>query len=65
MEARECRFGMWLKAEKLAGRATLPAFKTVDDAHRQIHELAAEIVASRARLQLGNLRAPARSPQLQ
>ena len=62
LDARQCRFGMWLEAEKLAGRATLPTFKTVDDAHRQVHELAAEIVASR--VQSGNSEGLARLQEL-
>lgn len=46
LDKRHCRFGMWLEAEEQAGGDKEPAYRSVEAAHRQFHELAAEIIAS-------------------
>jgi diguanylate cyclase (GGDEF)-like protein/PAS domain S-box-containing protein len=49
MDPRQCRFGKWLEGERLAGRANQPACRSVEAAHGQLHEVAAEIFAAHAR----------------
>ena len=49
MDPRQCRFGKWLEGERLAGRANQPARRSVEAAHGQLHEVAAEIFAAHAR----------------
>ena len=44
----ECRFGAWLEAERQAGRGDQPSFSAIETLHDQLHELAAEILASQA-----------------
>jgi diguanylate cyclase (GGDEF)-like protein/PAS domain S-box-containing protein len=48
LDIRRCRFGMWLDAEGQAGRGEQPACRSVETAHRQFHELAAEIFTAQA-----------------
>lgn len=45
----QCRFGGWLFAEASAGRGGRPGFKDIDAMHQQVHALAAEILALKAR----------------
>ena len=49
MDPRQCRFGKWLEGERLAGRANQPACRSVEAAHRKLHEVAAEIFAAHDR----------------
>ena len=49
MDPRQCRFGKWLEGERLSGRANEPACRSVEAAHRQLHEVAAEIFSAHAR----------------
>ena len=48
LDQRQCRFGMWLDAEGQDGGEKEPAYRSVEAVHRQFHDLAAEIVASKA-----------------
>jgi diguanylate cyclase (GGDEF)-like protein/PAS domain S-box-containing protein len=48
LDPRRCRFGVWLDAEKQAGRGEQPQYQPVDKAHLQFHELASAIVALQA-----------------
>jgi diguanylate cyclase (GGDEF)-like protein/PAS domain S-box-containing protein len=48
LDASVCRVGMWLEDEKRSSRGTDSAVLAIESLHRQIHELAAEIVASQA-----------------
>ena len=48
MEMRECRFVMWLDAERQTSRGKLPEYQCVEDLHRQLHELAEGIASSQA-----------------
>lgn len=48
VEDHRCRFGRWLEDEAYVGHLTLPAYRAVDEAHRQFHALAAEIHALHA-----------------
>jgi diguanylate cyclase (GGDEF)-like protein len=48
LDASVCRVGMWLDDEKRSSRSTRSAVLAIESLHRQVHELAAEIVASQA-----------------
>jgi diguanylate cyclase (GGDEF)-like protein/PAS domain S-box-containing protein len=48
LDASVCRVGMWLEDEKRLSHGTDSAVRAIESLHRQIHELAAEIVASQA-----------------
>ena len=48
LDASVCRVGMWLEDEKRSSRGTDSAVLAIESLHRQVHELAAEIVASQA-----------------
>ncbi len=48
LDASVCRVGMWLEDEKRSSRGTDSAVLAIESLHRQIHELASEIVASKA-----------------
>ena len=48
LDASVCRVGMWLEDEKRLSRGTHSAIQAIESLHRQVHELAAEIVASQA-----------------
>jgi hypothetical protein len=45
MDVRQCRFGLWLEAEKQAGRDAQPIFQTIDALHRQVHALGQALLA--------------------
>jgi diguanylate cyclase (GGDEF)-like protein/PAS domain S-box-containing protein len=42
----QCRVGLWLDGEKRSARGTDPAIQAIEMLHRQVHELAEEILAS-------------------
>jgi diguanylate cyclase (GGDEF)-like protein/PAS domain S-box-containing protein len=44
MDHHQCRFGIWLDSEKLAGHGAHPAFLTIDALHRELHALGAELL---------------------
>ena len=46
LDASVCRVGMWLEDEKRSSRGTSSAVLAIESLHRQVHDLAAEIVAS-------------------
>ncbi len=46
LDASVCRVGMWLEDEKRSSRGTDSAVLAIETLHRQLHESAAEIVAS-------------------
>jgi len=48
LDANMCRVGMWLDDEKRSSRGTDSAVLAIESLHRQVHELAAEIVASQS-----------------
>ncbi len=48
LDASVCRVGMWLEDEKRSSRGTDSAVLAIETLHRQLHELAAAIVASQA-----------------
>jgi diguanylate cyclase (GGDEF)-like protein/PAS domain S-box-containing protein len=48
LDVSMCRVGMWLEDEKRSSRGTDSAVLAIESLHRQIHELAVEIVASQA-----------------
>ena len=48
LDASACRVGMWLEDEKRSSRGTDSAILAIESLHRQVHELAAEVVASQA-----------------
>jgi diguanylate cyclase (GGDEF)-like protein/PAS domain S-box-containing protein len=48
LDIRNCRFGLWLDAERVAGRGDQPACQSVGIAHRKFHELAAAIYTAQA-----------------
>jgi len=43
LDPHNCRFGLWLEAERLAGRDTQPGFLANDTLHQQVHALADEL----------------------
>ncbi len=46
LDPGECRFNAWLEAEMKAGRSYLPTFQAIQTLHRQLHSLAADILAA-------------------
>ena len=48
MDHQQCRFGQWLAAEGRARHAAQPAFLAIEPLHRQVHALAAELLALQA-----------------
>jgi len=48
LDAGVCRVGIWLEDEKRSSRGTDSAVLSIESLHRQVHELAAEIVASQS-----------------
>ncbi len=48
LDASVCRVGMWLEDEKRSSRGTDSAVLAIESLHRQVHELAAEIIASQS-----------------
>ena len=46
MNPRECRFGLWLESERLAGRSGSTGFHSIDMLHQRFHEVAGEILQS-------------------
>ncbi|MEA1052038.1 EAL domain-containing protein [Lamprobacter modestohalophilus] len=43
LDPHQCRFGLWLDAERRAGRDTQPSFSAIDTLHLQTHALADEL----------------------
>jgi EAL domain-containing protein (putative c-di-GMP-specific phosphodiesterase class I) len=43
LDPHHCRFGLWLEAERRAGRGDQPGFSAIDTLHQQIHALADEL----------------------
>ena len=48
LDASQCRVGMWLEDTKRSSRSTHSGVLAIESLHRQVHELAADIVASQA-----------------
>jgi diguanylate cyclase (GGDEF)-like protein/PAS domain S-box-containing protein len=48
LDYHRCRLGIWLDAEKQAGRDKQPAYLSVESVHREFHELATDIFSSLA-----------------
>jgi diguanylate cyclase (GGDEF)-like protein/PAS domain S-box-containing protein len=48
LDASVCRLAMWLEDEKRSSHGTDSAVQAIESLHGQVHELAAEIVASQA-----------------
>ncbi len=48
LDSAQCRVGIWLEGEKRSSRATHSAILAIESLHRQVHELAAEILRSQA-----------------
>jgi diguanylate cyclase (GGDEF)-like protein/PAS domain S-box-containing protein len=48
LESSQCRFAAWMAQEKQAGRGTLPTFQAIERSHRQVHALAADLLALRS-----------------
>jgi diguanylate cyclase (GGDEF)-like protein/PAS domain S-box-containing protein len=48
LDAGQCRVGMWLEDAKRSSLGTDSTVLAIESLHRQVHELAAEIVASQA-----------------
>jgi len=46
LDAGQCRVGMWLEGEKQSSRGTQSGILAIESLHRQVHELASDIVAS-------------------
>ncbi len=44
MDVHQCRFGKWLDGEGLASVGAQPAAQDIEQIHRQVHSLAAELV---------------------
>jgi EAL domain-containing protein (putative c-di-GMP-specific phosphodiesterase class I) len=44
MDIHRCRFGLWLGAERQAGRAVQPVFQAIEALHRQVHVLGLELL---------------------
>ena len=64
LDKHQCHFGKWLDAEGRSRYGARPAFAVIDDLHRRVHELAAQMCAQRdqgrnaeALAQLGRLHA--------
>jgi hypothetical protein len=49
MDIHQCRFGLWLQAEKQSERGAQPAFQTMVALHCQVHELGLALLALDAR----------------
>jgi len=43
LDPHHCRFGLWLEAERRAGRGDQPGFSAIDTLHQQLHALADEL----------------------
>jgi diguanylate cyclase (GGDEF)-like protein/PAS domain S-box-containing protein len=48
LDAGVCRVSVWLEEKKRSSRGTLGAVQAIESLHRQVHELAAEIVSSQS-----------------
>ncbi|TXH54557.1 MAG: EAL domain-containing protein, partial [Burkholderiaceae bacterium] len=48
MDHRQCRFGDWLLREGQGGRGGQPRFRDVEQVHREVHALAAEMISLQA-----------------
>jgi hypothetical protein len=48
LDANQCRVGVWLDGEKQSARGMLAAIQAIENLHRQLHELAAEIFETQA-----------------
>jgi diguanylate cyclase (GGDEF)-like protein/PAS domain S-box-containing protein len=48
LDANDCRMGAWLNAEKQSARGTLSSVQAIENLHRELHGLAAEIFASQS-----------------
>ncbi|HVN92931.1 MAG TPA: PAS domain S-box protein [Terracidiphilus sp.] len=48
LDAGQCRVGLWLEEVKRSSRGTDSAVQAIESLHRQVHEMAAEIVASQS-----------------
>jgi diguanylate cyclase (GGDEF)-like protein/PAS domain S-box-containing protein len=45
VDIHQCRFGLWLQAEKQSGRGAQPAFQTMELLHSQVHALGQQLLA--------------------
>ncbi len=48
LEYHQCRFGAWLNAGGLAGRDSPSSLQAIDASHRQLHDLATELIDIKA-----------------
>lgn len=48
LEYHQCRFGAWLNAGGLAGRVSPSSLQAIDASHRQLHDLATELIDIKA-----------------
>jgi hypothetical protein len=48
LDAALCRVGVWLEEKKRSSGGTHSAIQAIESLHHQVHELAAEIVASQS-----------------
>ncbi len=48
LDHRQCRFGMWLYGELLAGRRSLPVLQAIEPLHEQVHALAVALLQLKA-----------------
>ncbi len=48
LDHRQCRFGMWLYGEILAGRRALPVLQAIEPLHQEVHALALELLRLKA-----------------
>ncbi len=48
LDHRQCRFGMWLYGELLAGRRAMPVLQAIEPLHEAVHALAGELLQLKA-----------------
>jgi diguanylate cyclase (GGDEF)-like protein/PAS domain S-box-containing protein len=48
LDHRQCRFGMWLYGELLAGRRSLPVLQAIEPLHEAVHALAVALLQLKA-----------------
>jgi diguanylate cyclase (GGDEF)-like protein/PAS domain S-box-containing protein len=48
LDHRQCRFGLWLYGELLAGRRAMPVLQAIEPLHEAVHTLAGELLQLKA-----------------
>jgi diguanylate cyclase (GGDEF)-like protein/PAS domain S-box-containing protein len=48
LDHRQCRFGLWLYGELLAGRRAMPVLQAIEPLHEAVHALAVELLQLKA-----------------